>query len=118
MTLDDVSKIAGIVALLISSANGIWFWISRPARDIGKRVDEVDRRIDRHAEDIDGRVDATLDNLKAHDRRIQRVEDDLRHLPTKNDLHALEQKVTAIKTELDIMARVLTRIDDFLRAEK
>lgn len=107
MTIDDFSKLAGIIALLISIGNGIWVWISRPAHDIGKRVDAVD-----------GRVDGTLENLKAHDRRIQRVEDDLRHLPTKSDLHAVEQKVTAIKTELDIVARVLTRIDDFLRAEK
>ena len=118
MTLDDISKAAGILAFLISSGNGIWFWISRPAHDIGRRVDSVDGRIDTLADDVDGRIDVTLENLKAHDRRIQRVEDDLRHLPTKNDLHNVEQKVVAIKTELDMIARVVNRIDDFLRAEK
>lgn len=106
MDLDTASKWIGLLALLISIANLLWAWISRPARDVGARVDAANDRIDEVCED-----------QKNHDRRIQRVEDDLRHLPTKADLHTVETKVTAIKTELDIAMRMLSRIDDFLRGK-
>lgn len=111
MTLDDLSKWMGILALLISIGNGLYVWISRPARDLGNRVDEIDDRIDRGHE-------RALEELKKHDRRIQRVEDEMRHMPTKDDLQKVQQQNTAIKTELDIVARVVNRIDDFLRSGK
>lgn len=107
MQLDQFSQWVAIVALLIGIGNGLWAWLSRPARDVGARVDEANERIDE-----------AMDGLKGHDRRIQRVEDDLRHLPTKKDLHEVELKVNAIKTELDIVAKVVGRIDDFLRGTK
>ena len=93
-----------LLALLLSTANLLWAWISRPARDVGARVD-----------DVDDRIDEAFEGLKGHDRRIQRVEDDVRNLPTKDDLHRVDMKVVSIKTELDIVARVVTRIDEFLR---
>jgi hypothetical protein len=98
------SQWVGIIALLLSIANLLWAWVSRPARDVGARVDEVDDRIDE-----------AFEGLTGHDRRIQRVEDDVRNLPTKDDLHRVDMKVVSIKTELDIVARVVTRIDEFLR---
>lgn len=100
------SQWVGIIALLLSIANLLWAWVSRPARDVGARVDEVDDRIDE-----------AFEGLKGHDRRIQRVEDDVRNLPTKDDLHRVDTKVVSIKTELDIVARVVTRIDEFLRSK-
>ena len=100
-----ISQWGALLALLLSIGNLLWAWISRPARDVGKRVDEVNER-----------VEEVFEGLKGHDRRIQRVEDDLRHLPTKDDLNALTNTVTGVKTELDIVARVVTRIDEFLRS--
>jgi len=105
--LATFSQLISIVALLLSIGNLLWAWVSRPARDVGGRVDEANDRIDE-----------AFDGLKGHDRRIQRVEDDLRHLPTKSDLHEVERKVVGIKTELDMIAKVVGRIDDFLRGTK
>lgn len=102
--LDMASKWIGMLALLLSIGNIVWAWISQPARDMEKLIG-----------DVDDRVDEIYDDMKAHDRRIQRVEDDLRHLPTKDDLHMLTQKLTAVKTELDMIARIVTRIDEHLR---
>lgn len=103
---EQVTKWVGLIALLLSIGNIVWAWISRPARDMNLRIDEVD-----------GRVDKVCDNLKDHDRRIQRTEDDLRHLPTKDDLHQVGQQLASVKTELDIVAKVVTRLDDFLRKQ-
>lgn len=107
MQLAAISQWVSIMALLLSVGNLLWAWISRPARDVGARVDEANERIEE-----------AMDGLKGHDRRIQRVEDDMRHLPTKHDLHAVEMKITAIKVELDTVAKVVGRIDDFLRSTK
>lgn len=107
MDIDSVAKWVGLIALLLSIGNLLWAWLSRPARDMKEHVEQANERIDE-----------MFEGLKGHDRRIQRVEDDLRHLPTKDDLQQLEVKVTAVKTELDMAVRVLTRIDDHLRSNK
>lgn len=104
--LTTISQWVGILALLLSVGNLLWAWVSRPARDVGTRVDAANERIEE-----------AFEGLKGHDRRIQRVEDDMRHLPTKDDLALLSNKLTGVKTELDIVARVVTRIDEFLRAK-
>ncbi len=96
------------IAMGISVLNALWMWISRPARDVGDRLNSL-------AEESDLRHAQTLDDLKDHDRRIQRVEDGLKHLPTKDDLHRVADQVTRVKTELDQVARIVGRIDDFLR---
>lgn len=107
MDLGAFNQWLSVIALLLSIGNGAWIWVSRPARDLGKRIDDVSES-----------VDDAFDGLKGHDRRIQRVEDDLRHLPTKADLHKIEMSQTSMKTELDTIARVVNRIDDFLRADR
>ncbi len=104
MTLQTAQQWLSLIALLIGIINALWIWLSRPARDTNKRIDDAKREI----ADVQ-------EGMKGHDRRIQRVEDDLRHLPTKEDLSQVSHKLTAVKTELDIVARTVTRIDEFLR---
>ena len=109
MSLAAANQWVALIALLLSIANLLWAWISRPARDISARIDavstEMNQRGDRHRE-----------NLKDHDRRIQRVEDQLPHLPTREDLHELGRTLTALQTQLAGMTSTVTRIDDFLRS--
>ena len=116
--LDSVSKWVALIALLLSVGNLLWAWISRPARDLGTRLDKHREETDEQIDEVTKRIEVTFEGLKTHDRRIQRVEDDLRHLPTKDDLQQLEVKVVAVKTELDSAMRVLVRIDDHLRGGK
>lgn len=118
MQLAQFSQWVSIVALLIGIGNVLWAWFSRPARDLGSRLDQHRIETEKRFEEAEKQVDEAYEGLKGHDRRIQRVEDDLRHLPTKKDLHEVELKVNAIKTELDIVAKVVGRIDDFLRSSK
>ena len=104
-----------LVALLIGIANALWLWISRPARDTNKRIDDANERVDGLETAMETRVDRHREDLKEHDRRIQRLEDQLAHLPTKEDLHKVANQLTAVKTELDSIASFVRRIDDFLR---
>ncbi len=96
------------MALLFSLANSLWMWVSRPARDVGDSLLKLKT-------ESDFRWAQAQDDLKTHDRRIQAVEDGVRHLPTKDDLHRVAEQVARVETELDAIGRVVARIDDFLR---
>lgn len=115
--LAQINQWLSLIALAVTILNSLWIWLSRPARDTAKKIDDTNERVDELIAEQNARADRHREDLKIHDRRIQRVEDDLRHLPTKDDLSAVATNLTAVKTELDIVARVVTRIDDFLRAK-
>ena len=114
--LTTLNQALSLVALLIGIANALWLWISRPARDTNKRIDESNTKIEELEGALETRIDRHREDLKEHDRRIQRLEDQLAHLPTKEDLHKVANQLTAVKTELDTIAGVVRRIDDFLRS--
>ena len=118
MSLAYLNQWLSLFALGVGIANALWLWISRPARDTNKRIDETNVQIDMMAKEQNARCDRHRENLKEHDRRLQRVEDDMRHLPTKDDLSELSHKITGMGKELDMVARTTTRIDDFLRADR
>lgn len=115
MTLGVFSQWVAIIALLLGIGNVLWAWLSMPNRDTNKRIDEAEADIAKFNTEAKADLAVLTEGMKGHDRRIQRVEDDMRHLPTKDDLQAVSHKVTSIKTELDIVAKTLGRIDDFLR---
>ena len=96
MNLQTAQQWASLIALIIGIGNAAWIWLSRPARDTNKRIDQVDERINTLNGEVNDRADRHREELKAHDRRIQRVEDDLRHLPTKDDIGKISHAVTAV----------------------
>lgn len=62
--------------------------------------------------------------LTEHDRRIQALEGDFRHLPSKEDIHALTLAVETVKGELGKMeatyagvSRSVIRIEQYLLKE-
>jgi HAMP domain-containing protein len=109
VSLSLINQYLGTIALLIGIGNAVWLWLSRPTTDIKARIDEIQ-------DDFDEKVADLLDGQKGHDRRIQRVEDDMRHLPTKDDLNEISHQVTGMKTELGMVSKTVNRIDEYLRS--
>ncbi len=60
---------------------------------------EVDARLDRHGED-----------LKAHDRRIQTIENEMKHLPDRDSQHRIELNMEKINGRLDTLNETLKPI--------
>lgn len=114
--LTTLNQALSLVPLLIGIANALWLWISRPARDTNKRIDDEKKSREELEAALEARADRHREDLKEHDRRIQRLEDQMAHLPTKEDLHKVANQLTAVKTELDSIASAVRRIDDFLRS--
>ena len=115
MNLETAQQWASLVALVMGIINALWIWLSRPARDTNKRIDQVDERIDQLNGEVNDRADRHREELKAHDRRIQRVEDELHHIPTKEDIHGLHRQLIQVDTKVSGLSSTVTRIDDFLR---
>lgn len=98
MEADSLVRLFTVVAVLLGIANTVMVWLQRGNRVIAEKVDKHETK------------------LIAHDRRIQAVEDGMRHLPTKDDLNAIGKIATRLETEVSIMARVVNRIDESLRS--
>lgn len=92
-----------MIAFSISTINIIFVWVAKPW-DTAKKNHE-------------GLRDEVREALKSHDRRLQKVENELMHLPTKDDFHMLSLAVEGVKTELESVTRTVRRIDDYLREQ-
>jgi hypothetical protein len=96
-----------IVAMLVSIVNIVWTWHMRSQSAAADRVARVEQRLD-HVED----------------RQIS-VEEQMKHLPTKDDLHAVKVQLADVLgligrqgSEIASVSRVVNRIDDYLLREK
>lgn len=95
------------VSLLLGIANMVWAWMSKGGARMAARLEEIDRCTD------------------DHERRIQTVEGELKHLPSKEDLGQLELKLSSMdgklnsaERELASVARTTRRIEDHLLGMK
>lgn len=100
----------GVLAALLAFGTNVWGIFSSPSKANAQRLREVSSRLD------------------AHDLRMQRLEQSLTVIPSKDDMHAVQIAVEAMRGELkamraemggtkDIMERletVVTRHEDHL----
>ena len=70
MNLQTAQQWASLIALIIGIGNAAWIWLSRPARDTNKRIDQVDERIDVLNGEVNDRADRHREELKAHAPRV------------------------------------------------
>lgn len=105
-------------AFAISIITAAWSWANSPGRKVLAKIGELATTLGHHEK-------ATLDELKKHDRRIQAVESEIRHLPTSEEFQTLQISVTKIEGELGRVDETLgsvkhtvERIDDYLRSNR
>lgn len=104
MDIEVVNRFLGAIAFLISIVTAIGVWIGAPGRKVADSLDKV------------------WEALKGHDRRIQSIEGEMKHLPTSDEFEELRVQVTGIEgnvarveSVLERVERMTNRIDDFLR---
>lgn len=107
MDIEIVRNWAGTLALIVSAASVIVVWIKSPGEAVARRLKEIGEA------------------LKAHDRRIQAVESEIKHLPTSDDFAELKISVTKVEGDtrridenVQSINRTVHRIDDFLREHR
>lgn len=96
-----------LIALVLSLGNSFWVLMTRGFRHTADTVKEHDHK------------------LAEHDRRIQSVESEMQHLPSKDEVHQLGVALTEIRgkletvdNEMSSMSRTVNRIDEYLRMNK
>ena len=114
MEFDLLSKWMGLIALIVSVITGVWTLISKSTKPFDDRFDKLDKDITR--------LDDTQDS---HGVRIQKVEDEMAHLPSKNEVHdikllmaQLEGHVGKIEVTLQAAERKLDRIERSIDGRK
>jgi len=105
--MDDLKSWLGPVATLLAMANLIYTWITARSRVNEAKIDGHDTK------------------LTEHDRRIQRVENELGHLPNKDEVAGLRLAIAEVSGRLGRMeqsneglVRAVRRIEDYLMKEK
>jgi len=108
-----VIEVAGLIpwltmaALALGIGNSIWAVMTRGAVQTAGEVAEHDR------------------TLVDHDRRIQAVEGEIKHMPSKDKITELlvsltevRGKLEAFDSELSSVNRTVNRIEDYLRSRQ
>lgn len=105
--IDTINRFLGAIAFGISIVTAIGVWIGAPGKKVAASLDKV------------------WEALKGHDRRIQAVEDEMKHLPTSDEFAELQIAVTRVQGDtkrieetLGRVDHVVNRIDDYLRANR
>lgn len=114
MEFDLLSKWMGLIALVISVITGFWTLVNKGTKPF-------DDRFVKH----DGDIKKIEECQHEHERRIQKVEDDLAHLPTKNEVHEikilmakLEGHIGKIEVTMQASERKLDRIERSIDGSK
>lgn len=117
--MDVVNQWLAPIALLVSIINTVGLWVSRPGRIAKERHEALKEWAEKTIGDFKA---AAQENFKGHDRRIQTLENDQKHLPSKDDLHELSEQVARLEakfeTEMETMGTTVRRIDDYLRSNR
>lgn len=84
------------LSTIISFASVIWTIFSGPARRNGSRLDAHATRLD------------------AHEMRLSGIDQTLRTIPGKQDLHDLEVAMTRLQGEMQTMSQIMTRLESLV----
>lgn len=105
----------GLVALLLAIVNTIWIWLRTSGADNAAKFKEIE-------EDVEQKHAEVCEDLKNHDRRIQALEGEMKHLPSQEAVSALTISITELNGKLGIfdaemgsLTRTVRRIEDHLR---
>lgn len=114
------------VAAVLGGGLSIWTWLQSPSKANADAIKSNAAATTAALEAIEkANADAlktVVDKLTDHDRRIQTVEGEMRHLPSKDVAHELkvglvelQGTVNAQNVQLEALGRLVSNMDNYLR---
>lgn len=110
MTITTIAPYLALVLTALSISNIIWTWLR--TRDQGNAAEKA--AVAQRITDIGGRVDR-------HENRIQSVEQTLRTLPAKDDMHELQLAMERLRGDMSRMSAtmeghvgIMTRLENIV----
>lgn len=117
--MEFVQQWLGLVALVISIGGTFYAWLTAGSKANTKKLDAMEGVLAGKAGG--GDLDQLEDKVTEHDRRIQAVEAEVKHLPDKDSVHRLEVALEQMNTKIASMAasaeateRTARRVEQFL----
>lgn len=111
--LDELRNWSGFALNLITLAGLVKLWLNQGEKQLEDKVSTLGTRVEKFET-----------KLVDHDRRIQTVEGELKHLPDKDTVNELRVAMTKMAGDVGILSesmgsisRTVHRIDDYLRTE-
>jgi len=105
--MDEMKEWLGAAALVISIGVTIYAWMTARSKVNAE-----------HLKAVDG-------GMKEHDRRIQNLESEIQHMPSKDSQHKLELSIAQMSGEMktmsanmDSMTRTTRRMEEYLLGPK
>lgn len=124
MDFDSIMKWLGLVALLLSIVNIAWTLHGKAGKALADKLVAIEVQQAKDHADLTAKQAKDHASIIDHDRRIQAVEGELRHLPTATAFHSLQISVTKLEGHLsrldaavDAVSTTVRSIDNFLRDE-
>tara|TARA_A100001391_G_scaffold50885_1_gene30964 strand:- start:41460 stop:41861 length:402 start_codon:yes stop_codon:yes gene_type:complete len=128
IVLDEFVAWAGAGLLAINLAVTVWNIVTSGSKKNGQKIDALEKSLNRTLNDQAAKADERLDKLEtrtgSQDKRIALVEQEMRHLPTKdqvsdlrNSITQLEGTIKEIGASLNATAHTVSRIDTYLRKD-
>ena len=118
MTPAEMSQYLGLALAIIALLGHAKGYFSSGEKTLTARVGDFEKK-------MTARVDKAETKLVEYDRRIQALEGDFKHLPSKDDIHGLMLSVEVIRGELGKMSethdgvkRAVSRIEGYLLEER
>lgn len=132
-----VGAVVPVVSVAAPIAGAVYTWIATKnaaARKeiadltafvgrLEKRLDQSDLQLQAAAHTAEA-LASTATSLADHDRRISRVENDLQHLPSKNEMHdlqlvivRLEGTVGRLEEKVTGIGHTVGNLDNYMRTE-
>jgi len=108
MIPDTIKEWGGAMAVVFSIGGIIYSWLTRRSKENTETIAKM-------GEDISGRLKVIEKKLIADDRRIQHLEDNFKHLPTKEQISELKVALTQVSTTVDSTNRTITRMETDIR---
>lgn len=108
MNLDAIKEWGGALAVLFSIGGIVYSWLTRRSKENAETITKM-------AEEISARLSVIEKKLITDDRRIQRLEDNFKHLPTKEQISELKVALTQVSTTVDSTNRTITRMESDIR---
>jgi hypothetical protein len=105
------------VSTLISIGSAVVVYMNSPGRKVAAKLTALTAA-------IETQKDESRASLKGHDRRIQAVEDEMKHLPTSDEFAELQISVTRLDGKIERVDEMVTWVkstvqsmDNYLRAK-
>lgn len=109
MSAEEIKIGLQVLNMLATFGVGIYVWISTQDKVTNQRISDLEEK-------VDGRIDSYAE-------RIARVEQDLRHVPSHDDIKRIHSRIDAVdqrlsriegefKSQADLLRLILNRITE------